>query len=170
MSVVTTGRLWRLYRFYDDAGHLLYIGMTDGPARRLAEHLRTQPWADEVAHWVRDSTGYSTPEQARSAERQAIWAERPRYNIVHNGRNPRRVDPRTMRRPARWSAHRPVGRWRRWWLVPMALSVLWLVLACAVWWAVAERVPARDGAGLGAVVSTVVLAAGSWGTRTRRRA
>jgi len=68
-----------LYRLFDDAGALLYIGKTVRlPVERLNGHWR-KPWWAEVtqvslerhrADWV-----------CLAAEVAAIKAERPRYNI-----------------------------------------------------------------------------------------
>ena len=33
-----------LYRFFDTAGALLYVGITDAVKRRFAEHSAQKPW------------------------------------------------------------------------------------------------------------------------------
>jgi predicted GIY-YIG superfamily endonuclease len=74
--------LTSLYRFYDAAGALLYIGITNSIPRRLGEHDERKPW---FANSVR-ATFEHHPSRAAAltAEKKAIKAERPKYNIVHN--------------------------------------------------------------------------------------
>jgi hypothetical protein len=91
---------YHLYRF-KGRGVLLYIGKSNDAGRRMFEHLRLQPWWAEVDEWQIDLTPYVTEAAVLAAEKAAIVKERPRYNIQHNGGNPHRVDPRTMRRPSR---------------------------------------------------------------------
>ena len=76
-----------LYRLYDDSGQLLYIGISNSPIRRGSQHIDRQPWAHQVRRqeW---SNPYPTREAALEAERQAIIAEQPRYNIVHGKAHP----------------------------------------------------------------------------------
>lgn len=70
-----------LYRLYCADGHLLYIGITDSWERRRAQHASEKPWWGEVAHeFVMPIDGRR---EAEHAERAAIRAERPAYNIVH---------------------------------------------------------------------------------------
>lgn len=71
-----------LYRFHDAADRLLYIGITADPPARFRSHGATKRWWAEVAH-VR--LEHHTDRHALAdAERAAILAERPRYNITHN--------------------------------------------------------------------------------------
>lgn len=70
-----------LYRAYDRRGRLLYVGKSLGPAARFRGHSQTQPWWHEVdtirlEHFPDDKL-------ASEAEKAAIQAEKPRYNIVH---------------------------------------------------------------------------------------
>lgn len=71
-----------LYRFYDQTGALLYVGITSDPGARWPKHRRDKPWWHDVAtitvevHPDRDTV--------LAAERTAIVNECPRYNIVHN--------------------------------------------------------------------------------------
>lgn len=71
-----------LYRFFNKDGDLLYVGISSKLGNRFHEHSKNQPWYEEivgstVAH-------YPTREAALDAERDAIKAERPLYNVVHN--------------------------------------------------------------------------------------
>lgn len=160
---------WRLYRFYDEAFDLLYVGQSGDAFGRLLQHVQRQPWADEVASWQRDPVVYGSQWAVREAERLAIATEWPRYNVVHNGGNPHRVDPRRLRRPGARRV-RGVGRWQR---RVVAVLVAWLVVAGALWWAVAGSLPAGRGVLFGVLGSTVVCGY-AWrrarrGPRRRRR-
>jgi drug/metabolite transporter (DMT)-like permease len=73
-----------LYRFYDTAGRLLYVGITNSPRLRFAQHRDSKTWWPTVA--VREITHYSSRAELEAAEKAAIRRERPRYNIAHNGR------------------------------------------------------------------------------------
>jgi hypothetical protein len=69
-----------LYRIYDDAGVLLYVGISGRPWARLSEHRRSSDWYDgpEV---VRIEYFPSRPE-ALKAEAEAIRGEAPRHNVL----------------------------------------------------------------------------------------
>lgn len=81
-------RPYVLYRLYDRENRLLYVGRTINPAGRLNAHLYRQLWADEVAGATFQR--FTDPVTLARAEVEAIRRERPRYNVVHNGR-PHRV-------------------------------------------------------------------------------
>lgn len=74
-----------LYRLRDNAGALLYVGISDRWSRRMDEHERKQPWWPAVAH--AELTTYRTRQEAVSAEREAIRNEKPRHNVVHQPGN-----------------------------------------------------------------------------------
>lgn len=75
-----------LYRLYDNAGSLLYIGIAEHWPTRMKQHAREKPWWDDVAdvklEFVPDRT------LAEDVEREAIRTERPLYNVVHAGKAP----------------------------------------------------------------------------------
>lgn len=71
-----------LYRFYDSTGGLLYIGITSDPGARFGQHRGDKPWWTEVANIGIEQ--FSDRASVLTAERAAIVAERPRYNIIHN--------------------------------------------------------------------------------------
>lgn len=71
-----------LYRFYDEAGALLYVGISVDFPHRAAKHRR-KPWWRQRARTTLQP--FATREAAAAAERLAITAEHPRYNIIYNG-------------------------------------------------------------------------------------
>jgi len=71
-----------LYRFFDAGGRLLYIGISLNPGVRWKQHRADKPWWTEVATVTVEAHPDRTAVQA--AEREAIRAERPRYNVAHN--------------------------------------------------------------------------------------
>lgn len=72
-----------LYRFFDATGALLYVGITNNPARRFMQHGVDREWWHEV-ETIRMQR-FDDRESVLAAEREAIKAERPRYNILHAG-------------------------------------------------------------------------------------
>lgn len=67
-----------LYRLYDTAGVLLYVGVSDKPLVRWAQHAAEKAWWPDVAKLT--LTWHDTRELALDAELCAIRAERPRHN------------------------------------------------------------------------------------------
>ena len=68
-------------------GDLLYIGISNDPVLRLSQHANEKPWVKrEVTKWEIEPTSYPSFAAALAAERKAIEAEHPRYNVVHNQR------------------------------------------------------------------------------------
>lgn len=69
----------QLYRHFDAAGALLYIGCTNNVIRRTEEHETQSQWLPEVAtitvEHFRDGV------KALEAEAKAIRAENPKYNV-----------------------------------------------------------------------------------------
>lgn len=78
-----------LYRFYDVEGRLLYIGLTADLPTRLNNHRDDKPWWCEVTRVAVEH--YPDRAAVIAAERRAIIAEGPRYNVVHN--RPRDISP-----------------------------------------------------------------------------
>lgn len=68
-----------VYRLYDGAGALLYVGITDDPQARFKHHAAKQPWWNEVA--TREVVWRESRGDAEREEVIAIAAEYPRYNI-----------------------------------------------------------------------------------------
>jgi hypothetical protein len=71
-----------LYRFYATDGALLYVGITADPGTRWRAHSHDKPWWHEVANVTVEQHPDRTA--VLEAERAAIVAEQPRYNVVHN--------------------------------------------------------------------------------------
>lgn len=69
-----------LYRFFDKAGDLLYVGISNNPGRRWAQHERDKPWWHEVHHV--EIERYPDRAAVLVAEAEAIRAENPRYNVA----------------------------------------------------------------------------------------
>jgi hypothetical protein len=73
-------RIGAIYRCFDKAGELIYIGVTDSPGARHATHKRERTWWPEVVEVLWEF--YPTYGAAIDAERDAIEAEQPRYNKI----------------------------------------------------------------------------------------
>lgn len=74
-----------LYRFYDADGALLYIGVTMDPPVRWKAHADVKEWWATVRNIKMEP--FETRTEVLAAERAAIKAERPRYNVIHNGQD-----------------------------------------------------------------------------------
>jgi predicted GIY-YIG superfamily endonuclease len=72
-----------LYRLYDAADSLLYVGITSNPRARFTQHAIYKPWWSEVANtavsWL-----MCTRQEALAVEAAAIRNERPIHNGKHN--------------------------------------------------------------------------------------
>lgn len=76
------GRTHSVYRIYDEAGMLLYVGYTSRGHARQLEHIATKPWARDVAetHWEH----YDSREDALAREKRLIRSHHPVHNVVHS--------------------------------------------------------------------------------------
>lgn len=70
-----------LYRLFDRAGVLLYVGITRRQNARTHQHWAQAPWWQQV--WAQTFEHHPTPAAAADAERAAIADELPVYNIRH---------------------------------------------------------------------------------------
>ena len=77
-----------LYRFYDDEERLLYIGVTVDPGKRMSAHCHGKSWWQSVHNITMQN--FSSSSDLMCAEREAIKAEDPIYNVVHSRRKRRR--------------------------------------------------------------------------------
>jgi hypothetical protein len=70
-----------LYRHFDGEGRLLYVGISLSPTYRLSQHRVSSSWFVRISRisveW------FHNRDTALEAERRAIKAEKPEYNIVH---------------------------------------------------------------------------------------
>lgn len=67
-----------LYRLYDAAGRLLYIGITWNPKERWKRHRKERPWWGDVR--VAAVECHATEYEALTEELAAIKADRPIHN------------------------------------------------------------------------------------------
>lgn len=105
MSYVERTAQHSVYRMYDSAGTLLYVGCTGHLPVRLDQHRQDKPWwagvsTVEVEHFPNFAA-------ARAAEAQAIRDERP----VHNRDLAESVRRGWAMRKARQRAAHEAGRW-----------------------------------------------------------
>lgn len=84
-----------LYRHFDADGELLYIGISLSWPVRTKAHAGSSRWFDRVARVEIEQ--FETREAALDAEREAIKAEKPKFNIIYNRK--------TKARPKK--AHKP---------------------------------------------------------------
>jgi predicted GIY-YIG superfamily endonuclease len=78
-GALLSGSATSVYRLFDQAGRLLYVGITSrDPGRRLYEHERQQPWWPRV-HRAALERFPARPEALR-AEQLAIKTEGPEFN------------------------------------------------------------------------------------------
>lgn len=82
-----------LYRFFDENGELLYVGISKGWPRRFYLHNLYTGWFREVRSI--EITPFDTWGEAAYEERMAIREEAPRNNIMHqkSGWTPPTDDP-----------------------------------------------------------------------------
>jgi len=73
-----------LYRFFDAEADLLYVGISINPGYRFSQHRDDKPWWTEVSDIKIEP--FADRRSVMDAERAAIIAEQPRYNVVHNRR------------------------------------------------------------------------------------
>lgn len=72
-----------LYRLFNNADVLLYVGVANRPPERFNTHLSLKRWWDEVVRT--DLEWHETRKAALTAERTAILIENPLYNILIPG-------------------------------------------------------------------------------------
>lgn len=71
-----------LYRHFDAAGGLLYVGISKDAGRRISEHSKSD-WFDAVERV--EVEFYPTRDAALAAEKTAIRTERPAHNKTVGG-------------------------------------------------------------------------------------
>lgn len=70
----------QVYRHFDSAGALLYVGVSLSTIQRLGQHADHSAWFKSIARV--EIQHFETRELALKAERDAIIAENPKYNIM----------------------------------------------------------------------------------------
>lgn len=85
-----------VYEFRDWSGAVLYVGVTNNPRRRFAEHAEDKHWWPDVDHDQTRLSWYRTRSEALRQEKRRIHANGlgTLHNHVHN---PRRGSPRPRR-------------------------------------------------------------------------
>jgi len=78
-----------LYRFFNEEGTLLYVGVTTMGLARWSEHARYKDWWPLVASTTTDH--FTDQGEALAAELAAIRSEHPTYNIAGADRPQRRT-------------------------------------------------------------------------------
>lgn len=73
-------RTAQVYRMFDVAGDLLYIGSTVAGVQRVHTHRIHRSWWDQVATVTFDNA--LPREEALAAEYAAIASEQPRHNVL----------------------------------------------------------------------------------------
>lgn len=76
-----TDKRQTLYRHRNEAGDLLYVGVSSRISRRVKEHSQHSPWWLDIARI--DLQHFPDREAVLEAERNAIKNEKPKYNIHH---------------------------------------------------------------------------------------
>jgi hypothetical protein len=126
---------YRLYRFYNADGDLLYIGQTGRyPLHRLGEHLRDKPWVAQIATWKVDPRVWVTETDVLRAEERAIRTEKPKHNVVHNDGRPFRESLIDV--AARFSDGPPVHIGA---IIGGTVVAVWLGAAAVMWWFTSDR-------------------------------
>lgn len=82
-----------LYRFYDEYDDLLYVGISIQAWQRFGDHRRGAVFYAAATKIILQR-GFASIDELRTAERAAIYRERPRFNVIHNpSPRPRPVRP-----------------------------------------------------------------------------
>ena len=80
-----------LYRHFDAAGTLLYVGISLSAVARLRSHQDESGWFGEIASVTIE--WHDSRALAFAAERAAIKSERPRFNVIHNRPKRKKLAP-----------------------------------------------------------------------------
>lgn len=75
-----TTKIQHLYRHFDDAGRLLYVGVSLSALFRLLQHHSTAHWGEEIVTVTIER--FATRAEVLRAEREAIENESPLYNVA----------------------------------------------------------------------------------------
>jgi hypothetical protein len=98
VTVPLAERPTALYRLFDRADRLLYIGIAHNPPLRWVTHAAQKTWWPDVART--EISWFSSRPDAEAAEVLAIEDERPLHNVLHNGEEERSLTTATVAVPA----------------------------------------------------------------------
>lgn len=79
-----------LYRFFGSSDELLYVGITNNPARRFSKHKDEKAWWLDVSRIELEQ--HDSRDELLAAERQAVMDERPLHNKAMNVSGPAPAD------------------------------------------------------------------------------
>lgn len=71
---------WMVYRYFDAAGRLLYVGRTGDALGRMLAHSKNSPWWPQVVSHVH--TPFVSFREAHAEELRAIREEAPAHNAI----------------------------------------------------------------------------------------
>ena len=74
-----------LYRYFDDEGRLLYVGISFSAFARAVQHKRESVWFPKATFMTVEQ--YSSRKAACKAEEKAIKSEHPMFNITFSVKN-----------------------------------------------------------------------------------
>lgn len=80
-----------VYRFYDAADRLLYVGITDSIAARWESHSAAKAWWGDIHRAT--VVWHDSRTTAHAEESAAIAQEHPVHNVLGTGREFRRLGP-----------------------------------------------------------------------------
>lgn len=80
-----------LYRHYDAAGNLLYVGISDCLSKRDKSHSATSHWHHKVNRT--ETVWCSCREHAKALEAVAIRFEGPQFNVCHTPKHTKITPP-----------------------------------------------------------------------------
>ena len=71
-----------LYRHFNKAGELLYVGISLNSAARLTSHANSSGWFSEISTMTVQQ--FPSRAEALAAENFAVQTEKPKYNASHS--------------------------------------------------------------------------------------
>lgn len=119
-----------VYRLYAQNGRLLYVGITNSPPHRFAQHAADKPWWPDVDERVTEVNWHPTRNAALRAEKALIQRYRPEHNVQHHPDRRSRFAPERptdeFSRPAAGlvAGGFCIGSLAGWWDAPWWMSVI----------------------------------------------